>query len=252
MSAPDLYELAIKDRPGETRWVLSGADGEYLLGAFDGHVFTPESTGKQRLWHGDGYAGQTFSDVPDGRRIHVAWGRGIVFPGMPFNQQMTIPCESTLREDAEGLSLRAAPIAELERLMKVSHACDQSSLKANGETRISAVGSDFFRVKVEAEVGDEGSLTLKVRGVLIVIDRAAGTLSVAKVVAPYPSNGLSVKLDVLVDRGSIEVFADDGRVAVSAASLQAEGEDQRIVSLSVTGDRSLKQIFSVDELKSSW
>ena len=57
---------------------------------FDGKKFTPES-GKHQLWYGNFYAAQTFSNAPDGRRIQIGWAQGITFPGMPFNQQMTIP-----------------------------------------------------------------------------------------------------------------------------------------------------------------
>lgn len=61
---PDLFELAVEGHPGRTFWVLYGADGEYLLGRFDGKSFTPVGPGKQRLWHGDFYAAQTFSNTP--------------------------------------------------------------------------------------------------------------------------------------------------------------------------------------------
>ena len=45
------------------------------------------------------YATQTWSDVPkkDGRCIQMAWIRGGKFPDMPFNQQLTFPCELSLR-----------------------------------------------------------------------------------------------------------------------------------------------------------
>ena len=88
---PDLFELPVLGKPGESRWVLYAADGAYVLGQFDGKTFTPDSKQKQRVWYGNFYAAQTFSDTPDGRRIQIGWGNGIAFPGMPFNQQMTIP-----------------------------------------------------------------------------------------------------------------------------------------------------------------
>ena len=94
---PELFELPVDgDCPARRLWVLYAADGEYRLGQFDGQRFAPE-TGKLRVWYGNFYASQTFSDAPDGRRIQIGWANGIAFPGEPFNQQMTVPCELTLR-----------------------------------------------------------------------------------------------------------------------------------------------------------
>ncbi len=45
---PDLFELPVEGEPGQTLWVLSAADGAYLLGRFDGKTFTPEPGGKQK------------------------------------------------------------------------------------------------------------------------------------------------------------------------------------------------------------
>ncbi len=97
---PDLFELPIDDNPAQRLWVLYAADGQYLIGNFDGRRFTVlpgASARKHRLWHGNFYAAQSYSNAPDGRRIQVGWGQGIEFPGMPFNQQMTVPCRLTLR-----------------------------------------------------------------------------------------------------------------------------------------------------------
>jgi len=65
---PDLFELPIEGERAKTKWVLSAADGKYLLGDFNGRSFRKES-GKHQLWYGNFYAAQTFSDTPDGRRI---------------------------------------------------------------------------------------------------------------------------------------------------------------------------------------
>ena len=60
---PDLFELPVVGRPGESRWVIYSGDGQYLVGQFDGHAFTPESKAKKRVWYGNFYAGQTFSNA---------------------------------------------------------------------------------------------------------------------------------------------------------------------------------------------
>ena len=53
---------------------------------------------------------------PSGRRIQVGWAQGIAFPGMPFNQQMTVPCELTLRPTEDGVRMFARPVEELDSL----------------------------------------------------------------------------------------------------------------------------------------
>lgn len=68
---PDLVSLPLDGKPETTKWVLFGANGEYAIGEFDGRRFAPQV---ERLPgpHGKGwsyYAGQTFSDVPEGRVI---------------------------------------------------------------------------------------------------------------------------------------------------------------------------------------
>jgi fructan beta-fructosidase len=40
---PELFELPVDGDPANTKWVIYGANGDYLVGAFDGQVFTPES-----------------------------------------------------------------------------------------------------------------------------------------------------------------------------------------------------------------
>ncbi len=82
---------------------------------FRRQAFQSES-GKHTLWYGNFYAAQTFSDAPDGRRIQIGWGTGITFPGMPFNQQMTVPCELTLRTTPDGPRMFAEPVKEVSTL----------------------------------------------------------------------------------------------------------------------------------------
>ena len=100
-----------------TRWVLYAADGKYMLGDFDGRAFHSTS-GKDKLqvWYGNFYAAQSFSNTLDRRRIQIGWANGDAFPGMPFNQQMTLPVQLALRKADGGVRLFAEPVDELASL----------------------------------------------------------------------------------------------------------------------------------------
>ncbi len=243
---PDLFELPVEGEPGRKLWVLSGADGGYLLGQFDGHRFTPDSPTKQQTWHGDFYAAQTFTDAPDGRRIQVGWARGTTFPGMPFNQQMNIPCDLTLRPTADGVRQFARPVAELATLRVKS----QSYPNEGHQDPLREVEGDLFEVHVEVTVGPTGGFTLEGHGTPVTYDAERRTLTVAGVSAPMaPEDGV-IKLQVLVDRGSVEVFGNDGRVAIARPAPRRVGA--RPLGLTAVGPGTRIASLVVHDLKSAW
>ncbi len=127
---PEIFELEIDGDPARRRWVLYAADGAYQLGHFDGHRFEPRESNKLRTWHGNFYASQTFSNAPKGRRIQIGWANGIAFPGAPFNQQMTVACDLSLRTTNEGPRLFARPVVELLALRGKEYAYDSLTLKS--------------------------------------------------------------------------------------------------------------------------
>ena len=106
---------------------MYGATGTYMLGSFNGKVFKPEM-GKYQYTTGSIYAAQTFTNMPDGRRIQIGWGR-ISHPGMPFNGMMCLPTELTLRTTKDGPRLFNVPIKESEQLFTPLR--QWNSLKAN-------------------------------------------------------------------------------------------------------------------------
>ncbi len=118
---PDFFELPVDGDNQNKKWVLHGGSPEYFIGTFDGVKFTPES-GRLRYCDenkddpGDVlYAAQSFENMPDSRRIQMAWGR-TEHPGMPFTQMMLFPTEFTLKKTADGIRLLANPISEIEKL----------------------------------------------------------------------------------------------------------------------------------------
>jgi fructan beta-fructosidase len=242
---PDLFELPVDGGKGkQTKWVLYAADGKYLLGDFDGRHFKPEGRLEQ-VWHGNMYAAQTFSDVPDGRRIQIGWARA-EFTGMPFNQQMTVPCQLTLRSSDEGVRMFVQPVKELESLRGRGEAISHGVIKP-GANALKGVQGELMELKLRLVPRDDTKrITLRVRGTDIVYDAAKRELSCRGVKAPVHG---APRLHVFVDRGSVEVFVSDGAAVLSVGAL-ADPKD-RAVSLTADRDAEFAD-FEFHELRSIW
>jgi fructan beta-fructosidase len=213
---PDLFELPIDGNPGKTLWVLSAADGAYLLGRFDGKTFHPEPGGKLKTCHGNFYAAQTYSNEPSNRRVQIGWAQGITFPDQPFNQQMTIPCELTLRETTDGIRLFANPVAEVDRLRVGDDVRSGFGFPPGQEGSANInLPFDLLDVRTEIAFGAEGKFELELPGARITYDVAQRTLSCNGASARLDPVKGAIRLRMLLDRASIEVFANDGRVAIS-------------------------------------
>jgi fructan beta-fructosidase len=235
---PDIFELPIAGT-SHRRWVLYGADGQYVLGDFDGAEFRPGG-GKQQLWFGNFYAAQTFSNAPQGRRIQIGWGRGITFPDQPFNQQMTIPCELSLQTGAAGVRMIAWPVKELENLYAGPPTRVPETTLQSGEPLRGTLPSDLIDASLEVQLDKAASFSVSLRGVPVSYQAAKQELTCQGQTAPLAVADGLLRLRLLVDRGSLEVFGENGVVAMSLGiqpaaderqwTVQAEGGPARLLS----------------------
>lgn len=245
---PDLIRLPVEGEPGESAWVLYAADGAYRVGNFDGAVFSPVGTEKQRLWFSNFYAAQTFTNTPDGRCIQIGWGRGITFPGMSFNQQMTVPVTLTLHREAGSLALHAEPVRELDALASPPDRVEPRDL--DDGAAVSRPIGEACDVRLKLDPGTASQIELRLRGVPLRFDAAQRTLSCGEVVAPIAIGDEPLSLRILQDRGSIEVFAQGGQTALSAAAIP--NTDDRDARLSVAGGKARLLEMDIRNLRSSW
>jgi hypothetical protein len=84
----------------------------------------------------------------------------------------------------------------------------------------------LFDVRAEFDLGRADAVGLTVRGVPIVYDVEEQRLSCREVSAPLKLAGGKIRLRVLADRGSVEVFGNDGRVALSVGVTPSEAARQ--------------------------
>jgi len=243
---PDLFELPVDGNPKDTRWVFWGGDGKHLIGRFDGSRFETESGPWGAEQGPNGYAAQTWSDVPagDGRRIQTSWMRGGKYPSMPFNQQMTFPVELTLRTFPEGVRLSRLPVREIEKLYTRKHRWQRSTIKP-GTHLIPRTQHDLFDIQAEVALGDADSFGMLVRGIDLRYHRRDKKFTyLGRDVHTWADlkNG-RLTFRVLVDRTSLELFADRGKTSASFCFLPeardwplefyAEGAPVSVVSLTV-------------------
>ena len=248
---PDIFELPVDGDAENTRWVFWGAAGKYYVGDFDGTTFTPEGEAHRADYGANFYAAQTWSDVPasDGRRIQIAWMSGSKPPEMPFNQQMSFPCELTLRTTSEGIRLHREPVAEIRNIHAYTHAWSNIALKP-GEDLLAGLTGELFDIRVEVALNDASAVGFKIRGEDVRYDVAEKQLTFLERSGPLAPQDGKIRLHILVDRISIEAFGNNGELSMTSYFLPDLGNAE--VGIYAKGGTATLVSLKVHELKSAW
>ncbi len=210
---PELFELPVNGDPNNTKWVMYGASGTYMLGSFNGKVFTPES-GKYLYTTGSIYAAQTFTNLPNGRRVQIGWGR-ISHSGMPFNGMMLLPTELTLRETKNGPRLFNVPIKETEQLFESVGKWNSLTSKAANSEMERFYNADCLRIKATMKLSHATNAGFNLFGQRILdYDLNPNTVN-GVFYSPQDMTSMEISADIYIDRTSIEVFIDGGAYSYS-------------------------------------
>lgn len=239
---PDLFDLPVDGDTHRTKWVLHGGSSAYFIGSFDGMTFTPEST---ELRYAEGknakgadllYAAQSFAEMPDARRIQMAWGR-IWEQDMPFTQMMLFPTEFRLLTTPDGLRMVARPIPEIDHLHAKQHTWN--ALTAAGlDAKLESIAPGPLDVRMDVTLPPGGALTLQYQGSDL-LTLHPGDL---------PQGHGSVQL--LIDKAVAEIFVNGGSryiVRELPASASRTGLGCRLEGAGTTLNH-----LDIYELKSMW
>ncbi len=250
---PDFFELPVDGDPAQRKWVLSAANSAYAIGTFDGTRFTPEQSnlpGHRGRGGADAfYAAQTFSDVPDGRRLLIGWWRTET-KGMPFNQSMSLPLELQLTRTDDGPRLTFTPVRELQVLRAKTHLFGALTLQPDQANPLAGVHAELVEVRAEFEPGDASDIAFTVRGATIVYDAQRQEINVNGQRAPAPLRGGRQRLTVFCDRTGLEVFASDGLTFVPMPFQPPPGD--LALAVEARGGRARFTALEVHALKSAW
>ena len=226
---PDLFTLPVDGDAADLKWVFWAANSNYLVGTFDGTEFHPE-TEVLRADHGKHfYAAQTWYGLPESQRrcVQIAWMGGGEYPQMPFDQQLSFPCELVLRRTPSGLRMDRRPVEEVATLRGTRHHWQDEEI-THTENLLDGIHTDLLEIRAEIDPGDAREVIFAIRGEAVRYEPRSRRLSCGGSSARVPPGADTVRLHLLVDRTSIEVFADDGAVSMSSCFLPQEGARYRL------------------------
>ncbi len=169
--------------------------------------------------------------------------RGATFPDMPFNQQVSFPCELTLRTTSKGLRVFREPIREIALLHRGQDSWSNQTLKP-GEALPLEPSGRLFQIEAEVSIPEGGKLTFNIRGIAVVL--TSTTLESGN---PPASVADQIKtVEILVDRASIESFANGGEISSTRFVVPKENG----LSVKAEGAPVTIQSIVIYQLNSAW
>lgn len=252
---PDLFALPVDGDETALKWVMlvsignvshipEGSRTQYFTGYFDGFTFIPDPSSQKIRWidYGrDNYAGVSWSDISaeDGRRIYIGWMSNWKYaantPTEGWRGAMTLPRVLTLETRNGDIALIQHPVNELESIRSLQFESEGSSsaelqsicegIQLETYELVAefswAANLDSIGFKIRASEHEATVIGYSVKEESLFIDRTrSGNITFnddfsGRHQAKLQSNSQYVKLQLIVDRSSVEVFANDGLLAMT-------------------------------------
>ncbi|MBY0148877.1 glycoside hydrolase family 32 protein [Neobacillus niacini] len=282
---PDLFKLPADN--GQEKWVMivsigdngqsaEGSRTQYFIGQFDGTTFVNDHDDSTILWldYGrDNYAGVSWSDIQDGRRIYLGWMSNWRYanqvPTEDWRSAMTLPRELTLAATEAGIRLFQTPVAEVSRIRKETESYSATKIDAGSTVSVPLKNS---LLELNIEFGKESSSQF---GLIIqhseqektvigyntveeklFVDRTLSgehsfsTSFPAVQEAPLKLEDQRLKLQLFLDASSIEVFANNGEASITSLLFPSQ-LGQELILFSNEGTTNVLEL-NVTELDSIW
>ena len=217
---PDLFSLPVNNNPAEIKWVLfvsvnpggvtGGSGTHYFIGDWNGREFIAEDRTTRWLDYGrDNYAGVTFNDAPDNRRIYMGWMSNWDYakeiPANPARGSMTIPRELSLVRMNGEVTLVQNPVTEISESKIIDQRFTITPAELKTGIRFTGENNQFFDIGYDSNRKE------------IFIDRSNAWFEIDSPsvhAAPFDATG-AFEIRVISDIGSVEIFVDGGRIALT-------------------------------------
>ncbi|MFI2856245.1 GH32 C-terminal domain-containing protein [Paenibacillus sp. JSM ZJ436] len=280
---PDLFQLSVDGTSQKKWVLMistganpktGGSDAEYFVGQLtaDGKFMNDNPAGKvlRTDFGKEFYASMSFANMPDHRRVMMAWMTNwdypFAFPTIHWKGELTIPREVSLVTTNEGIRLAQSPINELESLRTPLYSAANKVLSPSSQNLLKGVISGAYEIEAEVEIPAGSKVTefgFNVREGAVEKTIVAYKPGESKVFVDRSDSGVTdfssqfstrhdahmqaenrrIKLRILVDESSVEVFGNGGKVVFSEVifpdpasrgmSVYTKGGSVKIISLAV-------------------
>ena len=247
---PELFALPVDGDKSNEKWILYGGSGEYLVGHFDGKEFKSETDAIRFHYGNCFYASQTFTNIPksDGRQIQIAWGR-VNMSDMPFNQMMLFPVTLTLHTTEEGTRMFAEPVREIENLHRHKGQWRNKILKP-GDNLLSGLSAELVNIRADLRLAGAAEIGFVIRDIPVVYDVEKQELSCHGNKASLKPVDGKISIELLVDRTSIEIFGNGGRVYMPIGVILTD--NSKSLEIFTKGGNTKVESLEINDLNSAW
>ncbi|OKS84517.1 glycoside hydrolase family 32 protein [Mucilaginibacter polytrichastri] len=276
---PDLFALKMS---GKTYWVLvvnlnpggpnGGSATQYFIGDFDGSKFIPIDNRTKWLDYGpDEYAGITWSNTGE-RKIFLGWMSNWQYanqvPTQAWRNATTIPRELSLQLSKGEILLASKPVPELKNIAEkpialkqrlVNHSLDLSlytnKLGSRYILKLTPRTLKDYCLRLSNTKGEELLIGYDPVKDQYYIDRTrAGKLDFQKnfsgrFTAPRLTLAKNSDINIVVDKSSVELFADGGLTTMTAIYFPTE--DFNNLAIKTSGQLTLINL-SISGLNPIW
>jgi len=277
---PDFFKLPVEGGSGD-KWVLTRSSKTYMIGEFKEvggkwHFIPDTNTAPDMNFGHDNYAAQTYSDMPDDRRVMVNWMTNFDYVEDlanvtdPYNGTFTMAYELTLKNTSTGIKLYQNPIEEYQSLRKTPFSVKNVTVGSGDENILKDLKCTEFEIVAEFTPGANTTIfgfdlrtgvnqvtkvSYSMRNNMLTVNRInSGTSPNGRFLGSYSKavdlKDGKLKLNIFVDASMIEVFANDGEAVASLLIFPDPTSDG--MGFFVTGNDPVECNIDIYPLKSIW
>ena len=245
----DMVELSVDGNKNNKKWLIYDASFDYEVGDFDGNLFVSDRKVRKGDLGNHYYAAQTFNNSPDGRNIIIGWmptrDKNIFIENNTvWNQQMTFPNKMELKTTKDGIKLFRNPIKEIENLYLNSYDFKNKTINHINNRTIN-IPSNLIDVSYSFNRDQNEKIVFDIMGQKIIFENDKFVFYDTFIPV---NNSEIIKLRVLLDRSSIEIFVNDGEYVLTSY-IYPELDNRKI---NIESKKNLRMNCNLNVLKSAW